>query len=147
MNRLILFVKNPLVWALVLAGLALCFSFAAWLKSPNATDQKIVVADIEAVTDAQKLVWVREMKNGHTEKVISESRAFEQRLQKVLKELSGKDTVILDRKAIIASQNIHDITSEVMQALNLKPSEVSLLRQELERDFLTEFPAMRKARP
>lgn len=147
MNRLNLLVKNPLVWALLLAASAFCFSFAAWLNTGASNSQTIVVTDIEAITDAQKLVWVQEMKNGQTEKVIAESRAFEQKLQKVLKELSGKDTVILDRKAIIAGQNVEDVTASLMQALNLKPSEVNLLRRELERDFFTDFPTMRKAHP
>lgn len=147
MNRFNLLVKNPLVWSLVLTGFALCFSIAAWLKSSSSTNQKIVVADIETITDAQKLVWVQGMKNGHTEKVIGESRAFEQKMQKVLKDLSGEHTVILSRKAIIAGTNVEDITPIVMQKLNLNASEVSLLRRELERDFFSDFPTMRKARP
>lgn len=144
MNRLL---KNPFVWTLLLAGLALCLSFAACLNSTGSNTKKIMIADIEAITDAQKLVWVQDMKNGHTEKVIGESRLFEQKLKKVLEELGGEGTVILDRKAIIAGMNVEDITPIVMQKLNLNASEVSLLRRELERDFFTDFPTMRKARP
>lgn len=147
MNRLNLLVKNPLVWSLALAGFALCFSITAWLKSSSSTNQKIVVADIESITDAQKLIWVQGMKNGQTEKVIGESRVFEQKLKKVLEELGGEHMVILNRKAIIAGTNVEDITPIVMQKLNLNASEVSLLREELERDFFTNFPTMRKARP
>lgn len=146
MNQLTLLLKKPSVWALLLAGLSLCLSLATRLNTGTG-NQKIVVADIEAITDAQKLVWVQGMKNGHTEKVISESRAFHQKLQKVLKDLGGEKTIILDRKAIIAAQGIEDITPAVMKELNLKASEVNLLRKELERDFFTDFPTMRKARP
>lgn len=147
MNQIIPLLKKPFLWALLLAGLAFCLSFATWFKSGHINTQKIVVADIEAITDAQKLVWVRGMKNGHTEKVIEESRLFEQKLKKVLEELGGEGSVILDRKAIIAGTNVEDITPIVMQKLNLNASEVNLLRRELERDFFTDFPTMRKARP
>lgn len=147
MNRLNTLVKNPFVWTLLLAGLALVMAFTSWLNSSPSKIQKIVVVDIEAITDAQKLVWVQGMKNGQTEKVIGESRVFEQKLKKVLEELGGEHTVILDRKAIIAGTNVEDITPIVMQKLKLNASEVSLLREELERDFFTDFPTMRKARP
>lgn len=147
MNQIIPLLKKPFLWALLLAGLAFCLSFATWFKSGHINTQKIVVADIEAITDAQKLVWVQGMKNGHTEKVIGESRLFEQKLQTALKDIGGKDTVILDRKVMIAGENVRDITPDVMQKLNLNASEVSLLRRELERDFFTDFPTMRKARP
>lgn len=147
MNQIIPLLKKPFLWTLLLAVLAFSLSIAAWLKGGHINTQKIVVADIEAITDAQKLVWVQGMKNGHTEKVIGESRLFEQKLKKVLEELGGEGTVILDRKAIIAGMNVEDITPIVMQKLNLNASEVSLLRRELERDFFTDFPTMRKARP
>lgn len=147
MNRLNHLVKNPFVWTLLLTSLTFCFSLAAWLNTTLPKNQKIAVADIEAITDAQKLIWVKEMKNGQTEKVIGESRAFEQKLQTALKDIGGKDTVILDRKAMIAGENVRDITPDVMQKLNLNASEVSLLKRELERDFLGDFPTMRKARP
>ena len=147
MNQLNHLVKNPFVWTLVLMGLTFCFSLATWLNTTLPKNQKIAVANIEAITDAQKLIWVKEMKNGHTEKVIGESRAFEQKLQTALKDIGGKDTVILDRKAMIAGENVRDITPDVMQKLNLNASEVSLLKRELERDFLGDFPTMRKARP
>ena len=87
------------------------------------------------------------MNMGDNEKVINESRAFHLKLQKIFRELSGEKTIVLDRKMIVSAKDIEDITPIVMQKLNLNVSEVNILRQQLERDFFTDFPTMRKARP
>lgn len=147
MNRLKDFIKSPFVWTIVLAGISLGFSLTAWLNAGSSNTQQIVVADIEAITDAQKLIWVQGMKKGDNEKVINESRAFHLKLQKIFRELSGEKTIVLDRKMIVSAKDIEDITPIVMQKLNLNVSEVNILRQQLERDFFTDFPTMRKARP
>lgn len=138
---------DPRVPLALLLPLTLVFSLLALYWTTENDSSHLVVADIEAVMDAQKLVWVQSMKEGRTEAVLQESRQFNAKLQKVLEDVTSHHKVVLDRKAIIYSKEMQDITPDIMNRLNLNTSDVTRLRHELESDFFTDFPAMRKAHP
>lgn len=130
------------VTALVMAATTLVFLF----KNPNST--AIATADIQAVMDAQKLIWVQQMKAGEGTQVLNDSRDFQRKLEQVLARLAQDgNVVILDKNAFVAGVDVTDLTEVIMNELNLSASETLRLRQSLENEFFSDFPTMRKDRP
>lgn len=130
------------VSALVMAATTLVFLF----KNQNST--AIATADIQAVMDAQKLVWVQRMKAGEGTLVLNDSRDFQRKLELVLARLAQDgNVVILDKNAFVAGVDVTDLTEVIMNELNLSASETQRLRQSLENELFSDFPTMRKDRP
>lgn len=130
------------VTALVMAATTLVFLF----KNQNST--AIATADIQAVMDAQKLVWVQRMKAGEGTQVLKDSRDFQRKLEQVLARLAQDgNVVILDKNAFVAGVDVTDLTEVIMNELNLSASETLRLRQSLENELFSDFPTMRKDRP
>lgn len=128
--------------ALVMAATTLVFLF----KNQNST--AIATADIQAVMDAQKLVWVQRMKAGEGTLVLNDSRNFQRKLEQVLARLAQDgNVVILDKNAFVAGVDVTDLTEAIMNELNLSTSETLRLRQSLENELFSDFPTMRKDRP
>ena len=131
-----------LVTALVMAATTLVFLF----KNQNSI--AIATADIQAVMDAQKLVWVQRMKAGEGTQVLTDSRDFQRKLELVLARLAQDgNVVILDKNAFVAGVDVTDLTEVIMNELNLSASETLRLRQSLENELFSDFPTMRKDRP
>lgn len=129
------------VTALVMAATTLVFLF----KNQNST--VIATADIQAVMDAQKLVWVKRMKAGEGTQVLNDSRDFQRKLEQVLARLAQDgNVVILDKNAFVAGVDVIDLTEVIMNELNLSASETLRLRQRLENELFSDFPTMRKDR-
>lgn len=130
------------VTALVMAATTLVFLF----KNQNST--AIATADIQAVMDAQKLVWVQRMKAGERTQVLNDSRDFQRKLEQVLARLAQDgNVVILDKNAFVAGVDVTDLTEAIMNELNLSASETLRLHQSLENELFSDFPTMRKDRP
>ena len=130
------------VTALVMAATTLVFLF----KNQNST--AIATADIQAVMDAQKLVWVQRMKAGERTQVLNDSRDFQRKLEQVLARLAQDgNVVILDKNAFVSGVDVTDLTEVIMNELNLSASETLRLRQSLENELFLDFPTMRKDRP
>lgn len=130
------------VIALVMAATTLVFLF----KNQNST--AIATVDIQAVMDAQKLVWVQQMKAGEGTQVLNDSRDFQRKLEQVLARLAQDgNVVILDKNAFVAGVDVTDLTEVIMNELNLSASETLRLRQSLENELFSDFPTMRKDRP
>lgn len=130
------------VTALVMAATTLVFLF----KNQNST--AIATADIQAVMDAQKLVWVQRMKAGERTQVLNDSRDFQRKLEQVLARLAQDgNVVILDKNALVAGVDVTDLTEVIMNELKLSASETQRLRQSLEDEIFSDFPTMRKDRP
>lgn len=128
--------------ALVMAATTLVFLF----KNQNST--VIATADIQAVMDAQKLVWVKRMKAGEGTQVLNDSRDFQRKLEQVLARIAQDgNAVILDKNALVAGVDVTDLTEVIMNELNLSASETLRLRQSLENELFSDFPTMRKDRP
>jgi len=128
--------------ALVMAATTLVFLF----KNQNST--VIATADIQAVMDAQKLVWVKRMKAGEGTQVLNDSRDFQRKLEQVLARIAQDgNVVILDKNALVAGVDVTDLTEVIMNELNLSASETQRLRQSLENELFSDFPTMRKDRP
>lgn len=128
--------------ALVMAATTLVFLF----KNQNST--VIATADIQAVMDAQKLVWVKRMKAGEGTQVLNDSRDFQRKLEQVLARITQDgNVVILDKNAFVAGVDVTDLTEVIMNELNLSASETLRLRQSLENELFSDFPTMRKDRP
>ncbi|MDM8226282.1 TrbI F-type domain-containing protein [Parasutterella secunda] len=128
--------------AFVMGAAALTLS----IKHPNST--VIATADIQAVMDAQKLVWVQRMKTGEGTQVLNDSREFQRKLEQVLARLAqDRNVVILDKNAFVAGVDVTDLTEVIMNELDLSASETLRLRQRLENEFFSDFPTMRKDRP
>ncbi len=128
--------------ALVMAATTLVFLF----KNQNST--VIATADIQAVMDAQKLVWVKRMKAGEGTQVLNDSQDFQRKLEQVLARLAQDgNVVILDKNAFVAGVDVIDLTEVIMNELNLSASETLRLRQRLENELFSDFPTMRKDRP
>lgn len=128
--------------ALVMAATTLVFLF----KNQNST--VIATADIQAVMDAQKLVWVKRMKAGEGTQVLNDSRDFQRKLEQVLAGIAQDgNVVILDKNAFVAGVDVTDLTEVIMNELNLSASETLRLRQSLENELFSDFPTMRKDRP
>ena len=130
------------VTALVMAATTLVFFF----KNQNST--AIATADLQAVMDAQKLVWVQQMKAGEGTQVLNDSRDFQRKFEQVLARIAQDgNVVILDKNALVAGVDVTDLTEVIMNELNLSASETLRLRQSLENEFFSDFPTMRKDRP
>lgn len=130
------------VTALVMAATTLVFLF----KNQNST--AVATADIQAVMDAQKLVWVQRMKAGEGAQVLNDSQDFQRKLEQVLARLAQDgNVVILDKNAFVAGVDVTDLTEVIMNELNLSASETVRLRQSLENELFSDFPTMRKDRP
>lgn len=128
--------------ALVMAATTLVLLF----KNPNST--AIATADIQAVMDAQKLVWVQRMKAGEGTQVLNDSRDFQRKLEQVLARIAHDgNVVILDKNAFVAGVEVTDLTEVIMDELNLSVTETLRLRQSLENELFSDFPSMRKDRP
>lgn len=128
--------------ALVMAATTLVFLF----KNQNST--VIATADIQAVMDAQKLVWVKRMKAGEGTQVLNDSRDFQRKLEQVLARIAQDgNVVIMDKNAFVAGVDVTDLTEVIMNELNLSASETLRLRQSLENELFSDFPTMRKDRP
>lgn len=128
--------------ALVMAATTLVFLF----KNQNST--VIATADIQAVMDAQKLVWVKRMKAGEGTQVLNDSRDFQRKLEQALARIAQDgNVVILDKNAFVAGVDVTDLTEVIMNELNLSASETLRLRQSLENELFSDFPTMRKDRP
>lgn len=142
-NRYIKNVSSVLsIAAFVMGAAALTLS----IKHPNST--VIATADIQAVMDAQKLVWVQRMKAGEGTQVLNDSRDFQRKLEQVLARLAQDgNVVILDKNAFVAGVDVIDLTEVIMNELNLSASETLRLRQSLENELFSDFPTMRKDRP
>lgn len=142
-NRYLKNVSSVLsIAAFVMGAAALTLS----IKHPNST--VIATADIQAVMDAQKLVWVQRMKAGEGTQVLNDSRDFQRKLEQVLARLAQDgNVVILDKNAFVAGVDVTDLTEVIMNELDLSASETLSLRQRLENEFFSDFPTMRKDRP
>lgn len=142
-NRYLKNVSSVLsIAAFVMGAAALTLS----IKHPNST--VIATADIQAVMDAQKLVWVKRMKAGEGTQVLNDSRDFQRKLEQVLARLAQDgNVVILDKNAFVAGVDVTDLTEVIMNELNLSASETLRLRQSLEKELFSDFPTMRKDRP
>lgn len=128
--------------ALVMAATTLVFLF----KNQNST--VIATADIQAVMDAQKLVWVKRMKAGEGTQVLNDSRDFQRKLEQVLARIAQDgNVVILDKNAFVAGVDVTDLTEVIMNELNLSASETLRLRQSLEDEIFSDFPTIKKDRP
>ena len=128
--------------ALVMAATTLVFLF----KNQNST--VIATADIQAVMDAQKLVWVKRMKAGEGTQVLNDSRDFQRKLEQVLARIAQDgNVVILDKNAFVAGVDVTDLTEVIMNELNLSVTETLRLRQSFENELFSDFPTMRKDRP
>ncbi|HIU37798.1 MAG TPA: hypothetical protein IAC56_05940 [Candidatus Aphodousia faecigallinarum] len=134
-----------LVW--IASLMALAIAGALYIKTITApTTQAIAVLDMQAVMDAQKLVWVKRMQEGDSAQVLAESRLFNEKLQKVLKE-TASDFIVMDQKAFIYGKEVQDLTPVVMRRLGLSENEVKQIHKALEDNLLGDFPTLRKARP
>lgn len=142
-NRYIKNVSSVLsIAAFVMGAAALTLS----IKHPNST--VIATADIQAVMDAQKLVWVQRMKAGEGTQVLNDSRDFQRKLEQVLARLAQDgNVVILDKNAFVAGVDVIDLTEVIMNELNLSASETLRLRQSLENELFSDFPTIKKDRP
>jgi|GEM_PF-2033761 len=142
-NRYLKNVSSVLsIAAFVMGAAALTLS----IKHPNST--VIATADIQAVMDAQKLVWVQRMKAGEGTQVLNDSRDFQRKLEQVLARLAQDgNVVILDKNAFVAGVDVTDLTEVIMNELNLSASETLRLRQRLENELFSDFPTMIKDRP
>ena len=133
------------VW--IASFMALAISGALSIKTITApTTQAIAMLDMQAVMDAQKLVWVKRMQEGDSAQVLAESRLFNEKLQKVLKE-TASDFIVMDQKAFIYGKEVQDLTPVVMRRLGLSENEVKEIHKALEDNLLGDFPTLRKARP
>lgn len=137
---------DSLFWIAITALLCACVALTFALTDRGNASSSIVTVDIDKITDAQKLVWVKRMREGETEKVLTESRAFHSNLEEVLVSIAGKDTLVVDKKAVLLTPTDSDITAEVMAKLNLSEAETQHLYEALENDVFAGFPAMRKDR-
>ena len=127
--------------------MALAIFGALCIKNITAPTTKAIAAlDMQAVMDAQKLVWVKRMQEGDSAQVLAESRLFNEKLQKVLKE-SASDFIVMDQKAFIYGKEVQDLTPVVMRQLGLSESEVKQIQKALEDNLLGNLPTLRKARP
>ena len=146
MTRLSISFKDPLFWVTMVAFLCALIALFFTFNTQGKGSPAVVTVDIEKVTDAQKLVWVKRMREGETEKVLTESRAFSTKLHHTILSIAGKDSFVIDKKAVLLSPTGTDITFEVMQKLNLSEIETTRLYEELQNDVFADFPTLKKDR-
>ena len=136
--------QDSLLWITILALFCALIALYFALNTQGKSTPSVVTVDIEKVTDAQKLVWVKRMREGETQKVLTESRAFQSELEQVIVSIVGKDTIVIDKKSVLLAPTDTDITAEVMQKLNLSGVETRRLYEALENDVFADFPALKK---
>ena len=147
MMSLLKTLKDPKTITILFAAHALGLSMAALYITANTTQQQIVIADMQTIMDAQKLVWVKRMKEGATTEVLKESGEFQQKLESVLAQIANdENAVIVDKTALVAGQNVTDVTPRIVEALGISMAEAQLLKRSLEEEIFSDFPAMRKGR-
>ena len=138
--------QDSLLWITILALFCALIALYFALNTQGKSTPSVVTVDIEKVTDAQKLVWVKRMREGETQKVLTESRAFQSELERTIVSISGKDTLVVDKKAVLLAPSYTDITAKVMEELNLSETETERLYEALQSDFFADFPSLKKDR-
>ena len=140
--------KDPRTLAITMAASAFLLAAMAIYQTSTTKTQRIAVADMQSIMDAQKLVWVQKMRLGEKTQVIASSREFQQKIEGVLTDLTvNSNTVIFDKNALVAGSDVTDITPIIMERLSLSISETQKLRQTLEDEIFSDFPTMRKDLP
>lgn len=140
--------KDPRTLAITMAASAFLLAAMAIYQTSATKTQRIAVADMQSIMDAQKLVWVQKMRLGEKTQVVASSREFQQKLEGVLTDLTvNSNTVIFDKNALVAGLDVTDMTPIIMERLGLSISETQKLRQALEDEIFSDFPTMRKDRP
>lgn len=138
--------QDSLLWITILALFCALIALYFALNTQGKSTPSVVTVDIEKVTDAQKLVWVKRMREGETQKVLTESRAFQSELERTIVSISGKDTLVVDKKAVLLAPSYTDITAKVMEELNLSETETERLYEALQSDVFADFPSLKKDR-
>lgn len=138
--------QDSLLWITILALFCALIALYFALNTQGKSTPSVVTVDIEKVTDAQKLVWVKRMREGETQKVLTESRAFQSELERTIVSISGKDTLVVDKKAVLLAPSYTDITVKVMEELNLSETETERLYEALQSDVFADFPSLKKDR-
>ena len=147
MMSLLKLLKDPRAIAVLLSAHALGLSLATLYLEKTNEPQQIATADMQTIMDSQKLIWVKRMKEGGTTQVLKESGEFQQKLETILTQISKDENVIIvDKNALVAGQNVTDVTSRIVDELGISATEVQLLRKSLEDEIFSDFPAMRKGR-
>lgn len=147
MTSLLKQLKNPNTLVFILVAHALGFAALALYAAYSAQPKNIATADMQFIMDAQKLQWVKRMKEGDTSQVLMDSKAFRQKLDVILAQIAReKNAVIIDKNALVAGYDVSDMTAVIMDSLGLSDSETQMLRKNLEDEIFADFPTMRKAR-
>lgn len=138
--------QDSLLWITILALFCALIALYFALNTQGKSTPSVVTVDIEKVTDAQKLVWVKRMREGETQKVLTESRAFQSELERTIVSISGKDTLVVDKQAVLLAPSYTDITAKVMEELNLSETETERLYEALQSNVFADFPSLKKDR-
>ncbi len=147
MMSLLKTLKDPRTIAVLLSAHALGLAIATLYFVKSNEPQRIATADMQSIMDAQKLVWVQKMRAGEKDQVIASSRAFQQKLEGILAEITVQtNTVIIDKNALVAGSEVQDMTPVIMERLGLSMSEAQKMRETLEEELFSDFPTMRKGR-
>lgn len=140
--------RDPRTLAITMSASAFLLAGISVYQTSTTKTQTIAVADMQSIMDAQKLAWLQRMRLGEKSQVIVSSREFQQKLEGVLTDLTvNSNTVIFDKNALVAGSDVTDMTPIIMARLGLSVSETQKLRQTLEDEIFSDFPAMRKDRP
>ena len=73
--------KDPKTLAITVAASAFLLTAMAIYQTSTTKTQRIAVADMQSIMDAQKLVWVQKMRLGEKGQVIASSKEFQQKLE------------------------------------------------------------------
>ena len=147
MTSLLKQLKEPRTLIFILVAHALGLATLALYATYSTQPKKLATADMQFIMDAQKLQWVKRMKEGDTSQVLVDSKAFRQKLDVILAQIAReKNAVIIDKNALVAGYDVSDMTDIIMDSLGLSTSETQMLRQNLEDEIFADFPTMRKAR-
>ena len=138
--------QDSLFWITISALLCAIVALYFALNLKGHETISVMTVDIEKITDAQKLLWVKRMRAGETDKVLAESRAFQSELEAIIVSIAGKDTIVVDKKAVLLAPTDTDITARVMAKLNLSEDETKRLYEALESDVFADFPTLRRDR-
>lgn len=138
--------QDSLFWITISALFCAVLALYLALNPKGHETISIMTVDIEKITDAKKLLWVKRMRAGETDKVLAESRAFQSELEQIIVSIAGKDTLVVDKKAVLLTPTDTDITAQVMDKLNLSEIETKRLYEALESDVFADFPALRRDR-
>ena len=80
--------KDPRTLAITMAASAFLLAAMAIYQTSTTKTQRIAVADMQSIMDAQKLVWVQKMRLGEKTQVIASSREFQQKIEGALTDLT-----------------------------------------------------------